>query len=366
MSNGNDGVPGTVTLNDGGEQLGTVSLDANGTAAFNNVHLAIGNHPMSAAFNASNGNYVPAVSPTVNISVVAPIVTPRITITPSSASVSTGQTLSVSVVLSGGGSNPKPTGTITLSGGGYGPQSATLSGGSATFSIPSNTLNVGTDTLIASYSPDTNSSSTYNSATGMATVTVTQPPNTPTVTVSPSATSITTAQALTVTLTVSGAAGNPTPTGAVTLTSGAYTSSATTLNAGGATISIPAGALSTGNDTLTVVYLGDSNYGTATGTASISVNPSPSFTLSASPANVSIVQGGSGTSTITVTAIGGFSGDVSLSASGLPNGVTASFAAGSAAETQVLTLAASTSAAVTSTPVTVTITGTSGTLSTTH
>ena len=365
LSNGTDGVPGTVTLNDGGEQLGTVSLDANGTAAFNNVQLAIGNHPLSAAFNASNGNHLPAVSPTVNISVVAPTVTPRITITPSSASVSTGQTLSVSVVLSGGGSNPKPTGTITLSGGGYGPQSATLSGGSASFSIPANTLNVGTDTLIASYSPDTSSSSTYNSATGMATVTVTQPPNTPTLTVTPSASNITTAQALTVTITVGGAGGNPTPTGEVTLTSGVYSSLATRLNGGCATISIPAGALSTGNDTLTVVYLGDSNYGTATGTASISVNPSPSFTLSASPANISIAQGGSGTSIITVGTVGSFSGNVSLSASGMPSGVTASFAPGSATGSQTLTLTVGISAQITSSPLTVTVTGTSDSLTAT-
>ena len=292
-------------------------------------------------------------------------VTPTVTVTPSSSSITATQSLSVTVTVSGGAGKPTPTGTVTLASGGYTSGATDLSSGSATINIPAGNLATGADVLTATYTPDSSGSLIYNSATGTSpTVTVTQAKMTATVTVSPSATSITTAQALTVALTVSGPAGNPTPTGAVTLTSDAYTSSATTLNAGGATISIPAGALSTGNDTLTVVYLGDNNYGTATGTASINVNPSPSFTLSASPANVSIVQGGSGTSTITVTAIGGFSGDVTLSASGLPDGVTSSFAAGSAAETQVFTLAASTSAAVTSTPVTVTITGTSGTLST--
>jgi sugar lactone lactonase YvrE len=98
---------------------------------------------------------------------------------------------------------------------------------------------------------------------------------------------------------------------------------------------------------------------------SFTVNPVPGFTLSASPTTVSIAQGGNETTTITMTDVGGFSGTVSLSASGLPSGVTASFAAGSTGGTQVLTLTASTSATVTFTPVTVTITGTSGTLSAT-
>lgn len=90
-----------------------------------------------------------------------------------------------------------------------------------------------------------------------------------------------------------------------------------------------------------------------------------SFTLSASPASVTVVQGSNATSTITVTNVGGFSGTVTLAASGLPSGVTSSFAAGSQTGTQVLTLMAGASAAVTSTPVTVTITGTSGSVSAT-
>jgi hypothetical protein len=91
----------------------------------------------------------------------------------------------------------------------------------------------------------------------------------------------------------------------------------------------------------------------------------PAFALSASPVSVSVPQGGSGTSTILATDVGGFTGTVTLAASGLPSGVSASFAPGSAAGTQVLTLTASTSAPITSSAVTVTITGTSGSLSAT-
>jgi len=96
----------------------------------------------------------------------------------------------------------------------------------------------------------------------------------------------------------------------------------------------------------------------------VSIQAPPSFTLSASPASVSVAQNGSGTSTISVTDVGGFTGTVALAASGLPSGVTASFAAGTVAGTQVLTLSASSTAALGGSA-TVTVTGTSGALSAT-
>ena len=86
----------------------------------------------------------------------------------------------------------------------------------------------------------------------------------------------------------------------------------------------------------------------------------PGFTLSASPSSVSVTQGSSGTSTITVADVGGFSGSVTLSASGLPSGVTAAFSPNPTSSTSTLTLSA-TSTAATGT-VTVTISGVSGSL----
>jgi hypothetical protein len=85
------------------------------------------------------------------------------------------------------------------------------------------------------------------------------------------------------------------------------------------------------------------------------------YSLSASPNAVTVVQGNSGTSTITVGPINGFNGSVSLAASGLPAGVTASFNPASTTGTSTLTLSASGTATTGTT--TVTITGTSGSLS---
>jgi kumamolisin len=89
----------------------------------------------------------------------------------------------------------------------------------------------------------------------------------------------------------------------------------------------------------------------------------PSFTLSDSPSSLTVTQGSSGTSTITVTDVGGFTGSVTLAASGLPSGVTAAFGTNPTTGTSVLTLTAS--ATATTGAATVTITGTSGSLTAT-
>ena len=121
-----------------------------------------------------------------------------------------------------------------------------------------------------------------------------------------------------------------------------------------------------GNDILSVAFspADTTNYTAATASVTLTVNPPPGFALSASATSLSIAQNSNGTSIITVSDVGGFTGAVALAASGLPSGVTASFAAGTAAGTQVLTLSASPTASLGG-PATVTVTGTSGALSAT-
>jgi hypothetical protein len=86
----------------------------------------------------------------------------------------------------------------------------------------------------------------------------------------------------------------------------------------------------------------------------------PDFSLSASPSSLTLTQGTSGSSTITVAPVGGFTGSVTLSASGLPSGVTATFGTNPTTSTSVVALSASSTA--TTGTATVTITGTSGAL----
>jgi len=91
--------------------------------------------------------------------------------------------------------------------------------------------------------------------------------------------------------------------------------------------------------------------------------PPPTFTLAPSAATLAVTQGSSATDTITVTDVNGFTGSVNLSASGLPSGVTAGFAANPTTGSSVLTLTASSSATVGSSNIT--ITGVSGKLTVT-
>jgi hypothetical protein len=206
-------------------------------------------------------------------------VTPAVTVTAASSSITTAQSLSVTIAVSG--ANGTPNGSVVLSSGTFTSASTTLSSGSASITIPAGSLAAGSDTLTAKYIPDSASSGTYNSALGTASVTVSAPTTTPTVTVTPASSSITTTQSLSVTIAVSGA--GATPTGSVVLSSGNYTSAATTLSSGSTTITIPAGSLAAGSDTLTAKYTPDSassaTYNSASGAASITVTAAISATI---------------------------------------------------------------------------------------
>jgi hypothetical protein len=118
--------------------------------------------------------------------------------------------------------------------------------------------------------------------------------------------------------------------------------------------------LTLGTDTFVATYT-NTNSCTSTETFTITVTGgTPSFTLAPSASSTSVTQGSSTTDTITVADLNGFAGSVNLVASGLPSGVTATFATNPTTGSSLLTLAAS-STATTGTS-TVTITGTSGTL----
>jgi len=86
----------------------------------------------------------------------------------------------------------------------------------------------------------------------------------------------------------------------------------------------------------------------------------PDFSLTATPNALTITQGSQGTSTITVNPLDGFTGSVTLNATGLPSGVTAGFNPNPTTSTSTLTFVATATAATGTN--TVTITGTSGSL----
>ncbi len=284
----------TLTLPAGSLPSGTVTLNANYAA----------DTPGSTLYRNANGQATVSVG-------VANKVTPTVSVTPSASSITTAQGLTLNISVSGGSGNPTPTGYLSITVGSSALGSPSLNAGSATFSIAASQLPVGKDTVSVSFSPDSVSSPTYNSSTGAASVTVTAAAKvTPTVSVTPSASSITTAQALTVAVAVSGS--NGIPTGTVSISGGGFTSSATTLSAGSASINIPAGSLATGTITLTSTYTPDTassaNYTTASGSATVTVTAStgPAHpTVTVTPSVSTITDNQPFTVAVTVVGIAG-------------------------------------------------------------
>jgi subtilase family serine protease len=315
---------GTVYLNGGG--YGASATLNSGSAIFNIAAglLTAGDDSLQAYYVPSTQGYDiysnAAVSTPVAVTPTAQF-TPLVTVTPSATTTVKANPLQVTITLSGG-ANPTPTGSVTLTTGGYSSPSSPLVGGISSITIPAETLAVGVDSLTAIYAPDAASLSTYNNTSGSAQVTVYNPAiSTPVITFFPSSSTITTAQMLTMTVTVSSNAGYPiTTTGSVILSGGGYASAATPLIANSATFSVPAGSLTVGTDTLTASYTPDVNsmaiFFAASSSTTITVTtPAPNtFTLTGTSISVSPGATTANPSTITVTPSGSFIGSVALTA----------------------------------------------------
>jgi sugar lactone lactonase YvrE len=235
-------------------------------------------------------------------------VTPGMTVTPSATAITTAQSLSVVVTVSGAAGKTTPTGSITLVNGNYSVQQE-LANGTTTFNLTPGSLPVGVNTLTATYTADDASAGTYLAASQTATVTVANPVGAATATVklTPSASTIVNEEAITVATTVAGGSGQAMPTGTVTLASGSYSSQQTLAN-GGTSFTVPAGALTAATNTLTASYSGDSMYATATGTTTITVAP---FVITV-PAPPAVAPGSFATATAFFLAGSTYSGTFNL------------------------------------------------------
>ncbi len=236
-------------------------------------------------------------------------ITPTVNVAPSASTITTAQPLTVAVAVSAPSGDTIPAGSVVLTSGTYSSVATTLSAGAATISIPANTLPAGTDTLIATYTPNSADTSIYNDTSQSSTVIVTVPVGTSkaAVTIIPSAATITNAQAVTIAVSVAGSSGQPTPAGVVSLAAANYTAKQD-LASGAATFTIPANTLSVGNDNVTVSYSGDATYAVASGTTSIAVQQ----VVATMTQPASVAPGGSTSSTINLSASSTYAGTLNL------------------------------------------------------
>jgi hypothetical protein len=281
---------GTVTFMNGSTVVGTVPLTgtaatgaapAGGTATISTPTLPAGSYNITAVYS-SDSNYAGSTSPALSLTTYK--ANPVLVVTPSSSSILVNQPLQLTVSLAPVNGLPTPTGSVTLSIIGSPTQSANLSNGTATFNFPANSFTLGNIFFMVGYSGDAN----YNANFGGADVTVNSSGTiTPTITVT-APTGIV-AYPFFVTVTVSGPNGDPVPTGSVWISIETYaggTQYSEQLTNGSVTLSA-SNQTSGGPNTITVNYLGDSNY--TSGSASTTVDVTEFAMINVTPYEPTIV-----------------------------------------------------------------------------
>ena len=243
---------GTVTFYAGSTALGAPAPLTSGVASLTTSALAAGPQSIVAVYSGST-DYKGATSNAVSetISQIAPTVNLGSSLNPSSL----GGAVKLTATLTGV-PGFSPTGTVTFKSGLIALGSAvTVVNGAA--SLTTSALTIGSDTITAVYSGDTD----YNTATSNA---VTEPVGqaTPTVNLTASSAAAPLGSSVTFTATITGVS-SISPSGNVTFWVGAIPlGSAVTLSGGKA--SLTTSILAVGNDSITAVYSGDANYKSAT------------------------------------------------------------------------------------------------------
>ncbi len=245
---------GTVQFKDGSTVVASIAVGASGTAAFSSSTLAVGTHPMSAAYSGDPLDQASTSTPLVE---TVQIATTSTVLTPSANPAFTGATLVLTATVTGNGGAPG--GSITFLDGttvlGTVPLSA-----SGVASLSTSTLTPGIHALTASYSGDANDSTSSSAAVSEEIVQQTM------LTLTSSANPSMFQDNVTLTVSVSGGLSAYPATGAVTLTDGGATVATANLNALGA-VSFTLTAPSLGNHTLQATYAGDTRNSPAASTA---------------------------------------------------------------------------------------------------
>jgi cellulose 1,4-beta-cellobiosidase len=342
------------------------------TASFSPTSVT-GSGGSTLTFTATNTATVGAATITVTGTSGSTVETAKVTLTvtarpeftisasPTTISVppNTNPTATITVAYVGG-----LTGSVQLSASGL-PSGVAANFAPSSFNSPGGTsvVNFTSQTSTPAGSYNVLLTGTDGSLVNSATLVMTIPGSSNGFTLKPSATSLSIAQGSsgTDTITVTDVG---TFTGSVTLAasglpSGVTAAFGTNPTTGSSVLTLTASATAT-TGASTVTITGTSGTTTATTTFSLSVTASTTagFTLTPSASSLSITQAKTATDTITVADTGGFTGSVTLAASGLPSGVTAAFGTNPTTGTSVLTLTASSTA--TTGAATVTIKGTSG------
>jgi sugar lactone lactonase YvrE len=297
----NNGVAptGALSLHDGNATIGTLTVAADGTFAFNNVVLSVGTHQLTAVYAGDADNAAATSAPVAVIVQLAPTTTTLISsVNPAAATQTVAFTATAtSDSPSIGGSIAFLDGTTPLG------SSAVQSNGTAVFSTTK--LALGSHSITAVYSGDINHAPSTSVALTQQIV------QTDTASLTSSANPSNSGASVLFTLHITGSgSGSPSPTGSVVFRDGTAQLGSSTLDgSGSATLQTAAPAV--GSHTISASYAGDANYAAATAslmqtvqsastqvTLAASANPA---TYAASLTLTATVNGNGGTATGTVS-----------------------------------------------------------------
>lgn len=308
---GTGAVTGNVNFTDGTTALGSATVAANGTAALT-VTLAPGSHALMATYSGDAND---------NDSASAPV---SYTVILATTSVALKSSLSPAVVLSSvtftatvSGNGGTPTGTVTFVIDGARAGSGTLNASGAA-SFADSGLAVGTHTVSASYSGDTD-----DNPSSSVSITQVETPISTTTSLGSSTTGGTNPQAVLVATVL--APTGPTPTGTITFYNGTTAIGSAALDSNGIATLLP--DFAPGTYDVTASYGGDSLHAPST-SAAVSISGSPAgFGIALSPPTMTLVTSQNGTVNITLSSESGFSDTIGMGCLSLPAGVNCHFSA---------------------------------------
>ena len=289
-----------------------------------NLNQIVAGTPVTVASNAVNYTF-PAYSVSVFVFTAASGTAPAATTTSLSASntqLTSGQSVTFTATVAPQSGSGTPTGMVTFNDGANSLGTVSLSGGTAAFTTAS--LAVGSHSITAAYSGDTNFAASTSS---IVTVVVSAPAKIHTSTsLSASNAQLTSGESVTFTATIAPQSGSGSPTGTVTFSDGANSLGTVSLNGGSAAFTTA--SLAVGSHSITAAYSGDANFNvssSAATTVTVVAAPAADYTLSVSASTLNVTAGTAGTITLTVSPENGFKQAVGLACSGLPSGASCSF-----------------------------------------
>jgi len=320
----NGGVPtGSVTFTNGSSTLCTAvalvagTSDSTATCTTESASpLSVGTHTITATYSGDAAFYTSSKS----ISYVVTSDTTTITLASSLNPSYVGTSLTFTATLVG--SYQTPTGSVRFSVDGSTAATSTLAASSSdltsTATYTTATLAVGSHSIVAKYAGDTANDAATSSTLTQVVNAVYTTSSTLTCTPNPAAYQATVA----CTDTVNSTSG--TPSGTVTFYDGSTEIGSSTLSSSGiATISTA--TLTVGSHSITAVYAANNPWAASTSNAVDEIILS-SFSIALTPTTQSIYTGEAASYTLTVTPESGFTLDVSLACSGLPNNASCTFA----------------------------------------